>query len=564
MPAITIGLDFLTGRCVAASVYDRDVPEWPPHPGRVFMALAAACFETGEDPEEVAALTWLEALPAPEVYASESFNRSRVTNFVPVNYDRYTVTPKDGPLQSAPGFSRLRQARAYPTAIPLDSTVKLVWTPADEGETHFKALSNLCASVIRVGHSSSLVRAWAELSEPDPEQEHTQNRIRWQPTAKHSKWKARIAGAGELERLRIACQADRIQQFAELKMEVESAKGAAKKKAKQVFETVVGEPYRNSARAPEPTPATLGLWQGYRMIDPFPQEQTQIDGEYFDVELLILTRQDGRNIGIQDCLALTSRLREAAMSRCPKTPPPAWLGGHDPETNKPTEQPHTAFLALPFVGREHADGHLMGLALALPKSVPLEERGPLLAPLLFDEEDNPRKIELKLGNLGTWELRLEERPEPPLSLQNDSWTRPSETWASVTPVVLDKFPKAARDKNRKKWETEVRGIIAQSCLHAGLPEPVEIDLDTTSWHIGAPRAFAKSRPLRSREPQGEQRANLSDGFPNMPARAGKPSRLQIHVHLRFAGKVRGPVLLGAGRFLGYGLCKPIKPNRKTP
>jgi len=46
-----------------------------------------------------------------------------------------------------------------------------------------------------------------------------------------------------------------------------------------------------------------------------------------------------------------------------------------------------------------------------------------------------------------------------------------------------------------------------------------------------------------------------------PARAGKPARPQIHVHLRFAERVAGPVLLGAGRFLGYGLCRPISPAR---
>ena len=70
MTSLTIGLDFLTGKCVAASVANREEPEWPPDPGRVFMALAAACFETGEDETEVASLEGLESLPAPQIYAS--------------------------------------------------------------------------------------------------------------------------------------------------------------------------------------------------------------------------------------------------------------------------------------------------------------------------------------------------------------------------------------------------------------------------------------------------------------------------------------------------------------
>ena len=43
---LAIHLRFVTNRCVATHVSNRERPEWPPHPGRVFMALAAAHFET--------------------------------------------------------------------------------------------------------------------------------------------------------------------------------------------------------------------------------------------------------------------------------------------------------------------------------------------------------------------------------------------------------------------------------------------------------------------------------------------------------------------------------------
>jgi len=35
------------------------------------------------------------------------------------------------------------------------------------------------------------------------------------------------------------------------------------------------------------------------------------------------------------------------------------------------------------------------------------------------------------------------------------------------------------------------------------------------------------------------------------------TRFQTHVMVRFAEPVRGPVLLGRGRFRGYGLMRPI-------
>ena len=63
-----LGIRYLNGWSMAAADGARkERAEWPPHPDRVFMALAAAWFETGEDTEEHAregdALRWLQALP---------------------------------------------------------------------------------------------------------------------------------------------------------------------------------------------------------------------------------------------------------------------------------------------------------------------------------------------------------------------------------------------------------------------------------------------------------------------------------------------------------------------
>ena len=43
---LTLGIEYLTGYTTATSTGDREVAEWPPHPGRIFMALASAYFET--------------------------------------------------------------------------------------------------------------------------------------------------------------------------------------------------------------------------------------------------------------------------------------------------------------------------------------------------------------------------------------------------------------------------------------------------------------------------------------------------------------------------------------
>src|SRR5437762_3246807 len=79
------GIRYLNGFVAASEADQRDRVEWPPHPGRVFMALAAAHFQTGEAPEEREALLWLEELDAPNIKAADATHRAVVTHFVPVN-----------------------------------------------------------------------------------------------------------------------------------------------------------------------------------------------------------------------------------------------------------------------------------------------------------------------------------------------------------------------------------------------------------------------------------------------------------------------------------------------
>src|SRR5688500_1173790 len=97
-----LGIRYLTGYAVATDVSSREAAEWPPHPGRVFMAMAAAMFETGEDAEERSALEWLEQQPAPTMKCSDADRRAVVTCYVPVNDSGAPVKGKKAltPLQS--------------------------------------------------------------------------------------------------------------------------------------------------------------------------------------------------------------------------------------------------------------------------------------------------------------------------------------------------------------------------------------------------------------------------------------------------------------------------------
>jgi CRISPR-associated protein Csb2 len=68
---LALGIRYLTGYAAATDVAAQ-AAEWPPHWGRVFMAMAAAHFENGGDAAERAALEWIEAAPVPALRASDA------------------------------------------------------------------------------------------------------------------------------------------------------------------------------------------------------------------------------------------------------------------------------------------------------------------------------------------------------------------------------------------------------------------------------------------------------------------------------------------------------------
>lgn len=538
---LALGIRYLTGYAVATDVSSREHAEWPPHPARVFMAMAAAMFESGEVVEEREALLWLEQQGSPSLTASNADARNVVTHYVPVNdkSDPVKGNKTSTPLQTA-AIGRDRQPRTFPRVRPWDDTMFLVWPEADLSQEHRAALNHLCNKVTRIGHSSSLVQMWLEPSPPEcnliPEDLGEQ--------------RLRVVSAGTLDYLETAANVKTIERceelavaIAQLKEEKKAVKGKGSKERKSEIEAKIAEHEQalETLNPHEPLRPTISLWQGYSHVDKI-TDTAPIASGFFERELIILTIQEGPVVGLESTWRLMTALHKTILAKC--DPAPEWLSGHT-EDKQPSQSPHVAMFPLAFVGQEYADGHLMGIALAMPKGIAPRERGRALRGLFYDDNGRPRPIVLKAGSLGAWTLVRETRPTPPLTLQDNTWIRPGNTWASVTPIVLDHHPKTDYSKDRQGWTIEVAKIIAASCLRQGLPDPVAIDVDKTSWHRGAPRAVG----------------GKSAGYPRMPVKEGQPSRQQVHAWIQFDQRVEGPLLLGAGRYRGYGLCRPWKEQR---
>lgn len=529
---LAFGIRYLNGFVAARATPDDIEAEWPPHPGRVFMALAAAHFQTGADARERAALLWLEALEkdgepvAPRIVASDAMHRQVVTQYVPVNDSNDGFKIKNKKIVvfqeiGQTGVRRERQDRTFTRAWLTDDTVFLLWPEAEPDDLARDALEGLCAKVSRIGHSSSLVQMWmadkGEIGKPG-----------WTPDDDRAEIHLRIAVAGTLDHLEQRYNAEAVGRFASL---TALADDPSDKKGQREAKDRLKEEF--GAGPPARLRPSLSIARGYARPTPRdtdePARGSVFSPQHLIVRVLERKDSDYRHLDLSCTLALTQRWREALLSHSNDLPASvrSILSGHDAD-GAPLKDTHLAFVPLAFVGREHADGHLLGMGLALPGGLSREDRSGVQKAI-----DCVR--ELKLGRLGLWEAKASTAVRPPQALRAQTWTaspKGATTWSTVTPIVFDQHAKA---RNKAAYQAEVAAMIGQCCVRMGLPAPREVIPTPVSAHLGTPPAHA---------------------FPRLQRKDGSLRR-HTHAILVFDEPVCGPVILGAGRYRGYGVCRPM-------
>lgn len=265
----------------------------------------------------------------------------------------------------------------------------------------------------------------------------------------------------------------------------------------------------------------------------------------FDPRLIVLRGVSGAPVKLESAYPLAEALRSAIMVASPQQPPPDWISGHAPD-GRPLDCPHLALLSLADVGHSRATGQLLGMALAIPAAVDPGQLAVLRA-LLFERTPGAlRRVTLRTRGI-KWELELCERAERGSALDGEIWTggtRGATVWATVSPIVFDKHPKQKRvadappparaQAEAEYWE-QVERMIGKACERVGLPRPAKVTATPESACAGAPAAGQVPRL----------------------ARKNGSLRRQTHAVLRFDTPVAGPILLGAGRYRGYGACRPL-------
>jgi CRISPR-associated protein Csb2 len=224
------------------------------------------------------------------------------------------------------------------------------------------------------------------------------------------------------------------------------------------------------------------------------------------VELLVF-RISGTMHGADTSASIGKALRRAVMSVLGNDAPPAVHGHNGGE--------HVGWLPLPDVGHSYASGRIVGVGIMLPQGLDTGQRHVIMRGIA-------RVYDLRLPDGRSARLLY---PAPaqrlPVALTRKTWTQPSSSWATVTPVVLDRPPKKLTDER-------ICNALSKSLHFAGYPEPQDVKVSKFSMFRGAPPAF--------RVPSAKPR---------------------YHALVRFQEPVEGPVIAGRLRYFGVGLFRPL-------
>lgn len=263
----------------------------------------------------------------------------------------------------------------------------------------------------------------------------------------------------------------------------------------------------------------------------------------FGDDLIVLARVDGPRLPITSVAGLARQVRRALMAFADQ-PVEDVISGHRAD-GAAAEVPHLAVVPLPAVTGPCPDGALIGIALVLPRDLGGEARRAVMRALTHFEDSHRTGTEawptipVLLGDTGVLVLQRAERTtHGGDALRPATWIGPARRWASATPIALDRSPgdlhHADPDRRRAAFGAAAECVI-EAVRRVGLPAPAEVDV------------------LRSCALPGTAEPRRYPRFPAVPRR---PQRVLVHARLRFGELVRGPMLVGAGRYQGLGLLLP--------
>ncbi|MBX3246392.1 MAG: type I-U CRISPR-associated protein Cas5/Cas6 [Myxococcales bacterium] len=487
--------------------------EWPPSPARLFKALVSSARagwshsnrEAIDDSLRVLERQgWTENTTLPEIFAPRATLRPpRQRRFVPNNSKNW---PSERKLNPEKGID-LEPEPMVGWDIEAPHTV-WYWWPSVEA-SHVSVIRDVSRRVVSVGKGEDLAVLDATDAEPPADA------VRWQRASSGPSLEVPEAGCLDV------CDAVFARDINELPLPAAGVRAVT---------------YASDTRADgrEVTTFVLGLWrqEGKRcswdarllrqVVGPVRHLLDEVRTEVVDV----LAR------GPSDRPALEALVRRVLL-------------GHD-ESDKPTSEPHLAVLPLPSVLGPYPDGRVRRIALAD-----------------FGADDDPTRRaiietaqvllhgrELVDNGRGTG-IVLDTEPD-------GQWlraiTKRSRTWATVTPLVQQ-----AKELTGNEWRrlVEARRNAEQEPAKAAARE----------LHLQKRRRELVERSVRQATQSQEVRVEsleLASGgtlagvhvATQYRARGYLGETPRLHVRVTFDRPVAGPIAIGRGRHVGFGVLWP--------
>lgn len=456
---VRLDITFLSGRYDAGGGEDPQEAEWPPHPARAFAALRSVAEDS-----ELSSLTELERLAPPLIHAAPAAER-RSRGYVVTN-----ARKKEGRHQNYPG--RTSGFRVRFSSLPHDYCVRFDWLDGDNlSDDTLATLDRLARRVPYLGRSTShAVLIFSRVTTPEPPPGH----ITYEPASRATGTMViRVPYPGYVSELNA------------LYLEKQPAWQASGARARCFYREAGVE---------------VSAFDDMPVESPYPD--------------LVILRFVGQRPPGNVVARFTEALRSKVMQQT-KEPLPSALHGHGlPGV------PHVAYLGMPFAGYEYADGQLMALAVAIP-GLERDKRRSILRGILGTNPEGEISLYVP-GFPGKYQLQYAPDAPLPKSATVERWVSPSRIWVSVTPLVLDRFPK----------DRDISGAVTASFIQAGLPKPCNVQVSRSPMTPGALSLSPRELPKRCR------------------------GRLYTHARVTFDQPLRGPVLAGAGRYFGVGLFAP--------
>jgi CRISPR-associated protein Csb2 len=460
-------------------------PEWPPSPYRLFQALVAGAARRGDlEGDSEKALHWLQTLKPPMIIAPRARDGQVVTRFVPNN---------DGD-KKPDRQTRLTGKTFRPTLMLDPPNIHYFWEMNQDQVSEAETICKVARYLTCLGWGIDMAYADGQLVGEEVI-----------PKLLGVRWFSRegVMRDNGMLRVPIFDRETGVNSLDDLK----HAHGSALARIDKPLNTVE-----------KPKVFRHVFYESKDRLLAHPHvifELRQNDDTFFSYSQNRL-------------IHIAGMVRHLAIERMEKSPPEGvtddwidtYVAGH-PKAGS-AEHRQFSYLPLPSIGHQQADHNVRRLMIVAP----------------LGDDRFLRHLAIRLDG-----QQLKPTPEtglnqPPtlVRVRGDRfarfYTEASNTWASVTPVILPGHDDHKPEKTRK--------LIEKALAQIGIKERCEFEWSALSQF---PKSLSSHKYDRNRRPTSYIRPNHL------------LTQTAVHLKLRFSDaiKVPGPLVIGAGRHCGFGI-----------